>query len=119
MTTPPTSEGPSAEERADKVIAVWRYEFPSHRISGLAVLRMRIADALDAAKRSAHLEDARAGCVWCDPKANHEPFDSVREPQHKANWDGWWHFCKLDEGGAWRRCERPEVWDALSLLEKK
>jgi hypothetical protein len=99
MTLHSSESAPSqvtAEEQAEKAIALWRYEFPSHRISGLAVLKMRIADLLRATVREGATEQE---ALLCDVA---QIFDG-------------WH----SDGTAWSAWDesvRRRVSDALSKL---
>lgn len=104
-----TSEaGPSAAEEAEMTIARWM-EWDQGR--SVARMREEIRAALDRvaaeAKRSAHLEDARAGCYFCGRPETYPP--AVRNDLRGIV--RWRHV----DGEGMRLCERPEVWDALSL----
>lgn len=117
MTSPPPSEtGATAEEIARAVVRqlmdgrnpplMARMIYPS----GRDVAQARIAEAITAARRSAHLEDARAGCEYCAGKWQHFNPEPVR------NGDRWGHLCIVTPSDAYyAHCARPEVWDALSL----
>ena len=114
MTSPPSREtGPTPEEQAEALVRGWWSEKNLKR--GHSVLVQGIAKAfMDLsveAKRSAHLADARAGCEYCR---------AGDEPEHfKGSLQWWWLHLKNAPVGKRPECERPEVWDALSLLGGK
>ena len=122
MTSPPSREtGPTPEEQAREIIAAmdvaggtaaFSREYVDTPAPHTVVLDAEIAALIpiltrlvSAAKRSAHLEDARAGCLQC--RENGAP-----DPEYIAGKRcGWFHGP--------RGCARPEVWDALSRTGDK
>jgi hypothetical protein len=109
MTSPPPSEtGATAEE----IVQTWtRLELAGGPllIGEVNHLTRLIDAALQAAKRSAHLEDARAGCPFCAGRWDDFEAQPVRVQER-------WEHHVVDKEHASVFCLRPEVWDALSQL---
>jgi hypothetical protein len=114
MTSPPSREtGPTPEEQAAEEILLARVRawkgFRDEAAEIVPILTRLVSEA----KRSAHLEDARAGCEFCGPASIWGPAERVAR-KYDTQCADWMHKSSKSEHRV--LCQRPEVWDALSLL---
>jgi hypothetical protein len=120
--------GPTPEEQAREIIAAidvaggtaaFSQEYVDTPGPHTVVLDAEIAALIPIltrlvsdAKRSAHLEDARAICAMCDNP-------TCWGPAFRTESEIWQHRTLPDYFMAIRDCHAPEVWDVLSLLGGK
>lgn len=119
MTSPPMSETGSSPEAValeivdkleDFIAEPGDSELYWNRATAERIVTEHIALLVANVARKAHLQDARAGCYFC--KVFGDPHKS------EGGLPGWWHQSPLrdDTERDGFECQRPEVWDALSLL---